>query len=1346
MPLNENDLIPVGLSGNVIIYKNAAEFTKTILPDQAFEGTEKFIVRLRKGSITGNIVASTAAICVYDTSTADPLPSYSLAANKVSVNEGEVLVIVLTTRNVAAATSIPYRITGVTSEDIGGAALTGNFIVTGAGTASLSLNITADQRTEGAETLTVRLDNILPVVSISVVVNDTSITAPSSPAYNLSTNVSSINEGQSATFTLVTTNVARGTLIPYTLSGTGVTTADIGAPLSGNLVVGASGTATLTVTAAADVTTEGDETITLTLANITPTVSQTITVKDTSLSTGAPTYALSANKTSVNEGESVTVTLVTTGLSNGLTVPYTITGTGITVSDLGVSSLTGNFTVNNSTDSVTFNIANDITNEGPETFTLTLDYIVPTVSAVVSIVDTSRAPLPPSYALGVNKTTINEGESVTFTLTTVNVSGGTRVPFTITGPTGNVTPGDFNLTSLSGNFVVTASGTAQTTITLNAIADQLTEGTESITLTLNGVTPTVSSSVTILDTSRAPVPSYQLSYSIPGYNTTYINNTQKVSINTSFRQYLGRNASPEEITYWFGELSAGRLTLLQISNAIRNTPEAIGWDGKISAIENSDLVVVKLTTSNVPTGTLIPYTITGVNSSDLNNAPLTGSFSVGANGEATLNISTSPDRLTESSETANITLNNITPTVSTTFSIKDTSISPTYTLSSSTTSANEGTVVTITLSATNAADGTVVPFTISGTGINTADLAASGLVWNASANRFDGSFTVQNSTASIGVNVFADKTTEGAETFNITLTAVTPTVTRAITINDTSSVQTGSGTLSVPGLVSAIATLPDEETWVAFRMIGAGGSGGGPDSGGTSGLGISGAGATVGWSTNLNESGIKSPGNPFSFTLPVTVPNTGSHTFVFTADDSGTFSVDGGQVYSWSQANADFTVSISLSAGVHNIFISCTNTTGSTGVGLKIFGPDSRLVFNTWQAAFPAGGSGGPGNYIEGIVKLPITSGQKILRGGVGAPGPGGASMTNVGSEPGGRGFGMANLVNGVYSYTGGDGGRGGAPGRGGQSGQGGAGGGATNLFYQVGTSVVTIAVAGGGAGGAGKGGDINGAQHGQLDTGLNLVAGIDGQDCSFSDGPGGGGGGGNGGRGGRSGQDRGQIPSGGDSGTNYKNTALTWNTWNEYNVRVPSVSLPGSIFNNLSIPQAYNFVPLGRGGKGVLVAGTWANEAATNGTQGAISIYWTTSPTAPDLSSVPGFGDASDNLNVIMPATQDAAAGVVFFADGTCVINNTPGTWIQGASIPGAGDWYEIKFSKSAPTSGSTTGTMISNIPEDTWYPMYGNGTKGYFANGANADGLFDVTVSIRRRTNGATVGTVVYKNVGTL
>lgn len=111
-------------------------------------------------------------------------PSYALVRSSTSINEGNTLTITLETDNVSSGTLVPYTIAGVSSADISGASLTGNFTIDSAGDSFLSLVIASDGVTESAETLTLTLDG--KGVSTSVTINDSgaSITPPAVPAGN----------------------------------------------------------------------------------------------------------------------------------------------------------------------------------------------------------------------------------------------------------------------------------------------------------------------------------------------------------------------------------------------------------------------------------------------------------------------------------------------------------------------------------------------------------------------------------------------------------------------------------------------------------------------------------------------------------------------------------------------------------------------------------------------------------------------------------------------------------------------------------------------------------------------------------------------------------------------------------------------------------------------------------------------------------------------------------------------------------------------------------------------------------------------------------------------------------
>jgi len=377
--------------------------------------------------------------------------TYSLATSAASVNEGTAFIITLTTTNVTDGYTIPYTITGVSSADISGASLTGNFTVS-SNTATATFTMASDATTEGTETFLLSLDSVS--ASQSVTINDTSL----SSTYGLAGSSSNVDEGSNLTITLTTANVADAVTVPYTI--TGVTSADIGGvSLTGNFTV-ASDTATLILAITADATTEGAETLVVTLDSGVATVSTT--VNDTSQS-GAVTYSLSSSAAAVDEGSTVTITLTTANVADSTVLPYTITG--VSSADISGASLTGNFVVNSNTATLgPLTIAADTTTEGAETMVVALNSGAATQSVTINDTSTSASP---GYSLASNSATVDEGGNFTLTLTTTNVANATNVPYTMSGIVSSDLDNDPRSNQAIKNFTGAGSGFFKREVTTN---------------------------------------------------------------------------------------------------------------------------------------------------------------------------------------------------------------------------------------------------------------------------------------------------------------------------------------------------------------------------------------------------------------------------------------------------------------------------------------------------------------------------------------------------------------------------------------------------------------------------------------------------------------------------------------------------------------------------------------------------------------------------------------------------------------------------------------------------------------------------------------------------------------
>ena len=399
--------------------------------------------------------------------------TYSLNPSTTSTAEaGQTVSITLITTNVLAGTVLGYTISGVQSADIGGANLTGNFIV--GTTDAISFPITADQTTEGAETLTMMLDNGEATCTIQI--QDSSTTP--AQTYALSTDKTTASEGDSFTITLTTTNIDSGTLVPYEI--TGVNSEDIGnIALTGNFEVGV--TESLNVTLTEDQLTEGTETFQISLSQNSE-VTAAVAITDSSTAPNLPSYTLNRNASQVNEGGTITITLVTSNVDAGTTVPYTITG--IASADIGGASLTGNF-VTGSVDAVNYTVTAHATTEGTETMTFALDN--GEAQTTVAIADTSTTP-GAGYTLTVSNTyssayTIvgtDANGQVTGSNPTITIASGDTLTLNVSAPghplyikttnstgTGNQVTGATGQGSSSGAVVWDTTGIAAGTYHYN---------------------------------------------------------------------------------------------------------------------------------------------------------------------------------------------------------------------------------------------------------------------------------------------------------------------------------------------------------------------------------------------------------------------------------------------------------------------------------------------------------------------------------------------------------------------------------------------------------------------------------------------------------------------------------------------------------------------------------------------------------------------------------------------------------------------------------------------------------------------------------------------------------------
>jgi len=647
-----------GLSGTAVVNSNGvATITVTLLNDNLTEGAE---------TLTVTAGGASASSVVNDTSKS--VATYSLSNNSYSVNEGSAASFTLTTKNLASGTSVPYTLSGVTAADVSGG-LSGTAVVNSSGVATISAILLNDKLTEGAETLTVTAGG----ASASTVVNDTSKGA----TYAISSTYASIDEGSIARFTITPSNLTSGTYLPYTLSG--ISSDDVIGSLSGSVYVYQYGGATISATLRKDNLSEGTETLTVTAGG----ASASTVVNDTSIN---PTYEISSTYASIDEGNIARFKITASNLESSTYLPYTLSGIS---SDDVSGSLSGSVYVSQySGATISATLLNDNSTEGAETLTVTAGG----ASASTVVNDTSKSP---TYSLSSASSSVNEGGTAVFTLTSKNVSGYTQIPYTLSG----ISAADLSFGSLTGSTYAYSSGVQ--TINVYLRSDRATEGPETLTITVGDT----SASVIINDTSDGG-PVYELAASGSSVNegstAVFTLTTKKVDAGTAVAYTISGVKAADVIGgKLFGTAVVNASGTATISVALANDTLSEGVETMMvtaqgasaslivndtskgiptyklstanSTVNEGGTASFNLSTTNVLPGSSVSWTLEGLSADDVAGGRTSGSAVISVAGSATIDIPVVADQKTEGAEAFTLRVGN-TQAVGT---VKDTSISST---------------------------------------------------------------------------------------------------------------------------------------------------------------------------------------------------------------------------------------------------------------------------------------------------------------------------------------------------------------------------------------------------------------------------------------------------------------------------------------------------------------------------------------------------------------------------------------------------------------------------------------------------------------------------------------------
>ena len=333
------------------------------------------------------------------------------------------------------------------------------------------------------------------------------------PAYSIGVSTTSVNEGSSVDFTVNVTAVSAGTTVYYSTTGT-TAAADFGdGSLTGSFnIVGTgstTGVATITRSIAADIVAENQETFRLQIREGSTSGTVVATSPLVTVNNVTSYYTIAPSAASVSEGSSVSFTVNTASVNTSQPLYYS-TGGSASAADFTNNSLTGSFSLV-STGSTTGigtivrAIATDFNAESGENFNIA----VRTGSISGSIVATSSnviiGDVTPTINITESATSVDEGGSVTFTISGSNIPDGNYY-YTIYEEEGTIASTDFNPANLNGSFSVSNNSGS---ITITIAEDITSEGPDRFRIqirrdSVSGNIIATSNAIAVNDTSTTP--------------------------------------------------------------------------------------------------------------------------------------------------------------------------------------------------------------------------------------------------------------------------------------------------------------------------------------------------------------------------------------------------------------------------------------------------------------------------------------------------------------------------------------------------------------------------------------------------------------------------------------------------------------------------------------------------------------------------------------------------------------------------------------------------------------------------------------------------------------------------
>jgi uncharacterized repeat protein (TIGR01451 family) len=320
-----------------------------------------------------------------------PLPvleRYQVVSDRSFYNEGETITYTITTENVSDNTELSYTLSGdINAQDIIGGDLTGEFTIIN-NTAKIQIEIAVNNdivietEDDDGNLVTEDVDDSNERIIFSIDNTSASTTAiiigenDLEPYYSVEADRYVVTAGETVTYTINTSNVSDNTVLAYTLSGDIVRTDIVGYKLTGSFEV-INNTSQVVIQIAQDADTETSKLIVFTVddtdASASVIISADLPIQDEEEQTIIPTFFVQSDKLEYVEGETAIFTIVTSNISDGTTLQYSLIGDKITRDDIVGEKLFDNFVIINNRATVYVRINEDLNFESNETMTFVIN-------------------------------------------------------------------------------------------------------------------------------------------------------------------------------------------------------------------------------------------------------------------------------------------------------------------------------------------------------------------------------------------------------------------------------------------------------------------------------------------------------------------------------------------------------------------------------------------------------------------------------------------------------------------------------------------------------------------------------------------------------------------------------------------------------------------------------------------------------------------------------------------------------------------------------------------------------------------------------------------------------------